>query len=74
VRPEALSNRQDLPQFYRVNGAIYLADIPFLIQNESFFSPRTFAYRMPALDSIDIDTLLDFKLADLILTEKSGKE
>lgn len=74
LRPEALSNRQDLPHYYRLNGAVYLADIPFLLKNGSFFSPRTFAYRMPAPDSVDIDTLLDFKLADLILTEQSGKE
>lgn len=74
LRPEALSNRQGLPQYYRLNGAIYLAEITFLMENGSFFSPRTFAYLMPASSSIDIDTHLDFKLADLILAEESGKD
>lgn len=73
LRPEALSNRQALPVYYRLNGAIYLAEITFLMENESFFGPRTFAYRMPAGTSIDIDTRLDFKLADLILAENQER-
>lgn len=75
LRPEVLgTNRQELPEFYRLNGSIYLADIHFLRENGSFYGNRTFAYVMPTQDSVDIDTLLDFKLAELLLTQKTAGE
>lgn len=61
------NNRQGLPQYYQLNGAIYLADINFLRKNGNFYGPKTFAYVMPPERSIDIDTLLDFKLAECVL-------
>lgn len=72
LRPEALnSNRQDLPPYYRLNGAIYLADIEFLKRSRSFYGPETFACVMPAERSVDIDNLLDFHLAEAILAGSS---
>lgn len=72
LRPEVLgANRQELPEFYRLNGAIYLADIHLLKETDSFYGDRTFAHVMEAQNSVDIDTLLDFKLAELLLTEKN---
>ena len=71
LRPELNNtNRQELPSFYRLNGAIYLAQASFLQQTRSFIAAGTYGYQMPPEASIDIDTLLDFRLAELLLTER----
>lgn len=66
------TNRQALPDFYRLNGAIYLADIPFIESTCSFIAEGTFAYPMAIEKSIDIDSLLDFKLAGCLLEERQS--
>jgi N-acylneuraminate cytidylyltransferase/CMP-N,N'-diacetyllegionaminic acid synthase len=67
IRPEAINkNRQGLPIFYRLNGAIYLAYCDYLKQEKTFFGDKTFAYIMPKERSIDIDEEIDFILAELL--------
>ncbi|HEC1794931.1 TPA: acylneuraminate cytidylyltransferase family protein [Campylobacter lari] len=58
---------QDLEKYYRLNGAIYIAKIKEFIEHKGFFMPNSFAYKMEPVCSIDIDTELDFKLAEIIL-------
>ncbi|HBE76235.1 MAG TPA: CMP-N-acetlyneuraminic acid synthetase, partial [Firmicutes bacterium] len=60
-------NRQDLRKYYRLNGAIYLAEINYLKDCYGFFGPRTFAYIMPQERSVDIDSELDLKFAGFLL-------
>lgn len=72
LRPEIrTTNRQALPQYYRLNGAIYIAYTSFLAEIGSFIGVGTFAYLMPTERSIDIDTLLDFKIAELLLADRN---
>lgn len=72
LRPEILNKcRQDLPVFYQLNGAIYLADTDYLHECNGFFGPDTFAYKMPESRSVDIDSDLDFKLAGLLMEEQN---
>jgi N-acylneuraminate cytidylyltransferase/CMP-N,N'-diacetyllegionaminic acid synthase len=66
-------NRQELPVFYRLNGAIYLACCNYVKEQKSFFGEKTFAYIMPRERSIDIDNEIDFKLAE-ILTRSEYKK
>jgi len=48
IRKEIMNkNRQELPIFYRLNGAIYLAYWNYLKEQENFFGKETFAYIMP---------------------------
>lgn len=57
--------RQDLPSAYRINGAVYAADVAWLRAGRSFFrAGETVAYEMPAERSVDIDTLEDFRAAE----------
>lgn len=67
---KAIKNRQELPTFYRLNGAIYLSEIDYLKANNGFWGEQTYAYIMPKERSVDIDSLLDFKLAELLLKER----
>jgi N-acylneuraminate cytidylyltransferase/CMP-N,N'-diacetyllegionaminic acid synthase len=66
-------NRQELKKHYRYNGAIYIADVSYLLQNNGFLGEETYAYIMKSDVSIDIDNLLDFKFAELLLKEKNAR-
>ncbi len=59
--------RQDLPELYALNGAIYVARTAWLRETRSFLSDDTVAYVMPTERSVDIDTLFDFQLAECLL-------
>jgi CMP-N-acetylneuraminic acid synthetase len=63
---KACKSRQELPIYYRLNGAIYLAEIGYLERNKNFLGKYTYAYIMPHHRSIDIDTIIDFELAQLL--------
>ncbi|MBA6353600.1 cytidylyltransferase domain-containing protein [Colwellia sp. BRX9-1] len=64
---------QELPDYYRLNGAIYLVRVKCLIEeNSMFLSKNIYAYRMSSIDSVDIDTEIDFKFAELIIKEKNN--
>ena len=68
--PESgFGRRQDLPSAYAVNGAIYLVKREVLIESRTFYTERTYAYIMPPERSLDIDTLWDFRLAELVLKD-----
>ena len=68
IRQEIINkNRQELPVFYRLNGAIYLAYCNYVKQCRSFIGKDTFAYIMPRERSIDIDGKIDFKLAEILI-------
>ena len=72
LRPEIFNKRrQNLPVFYQLNGAIYLADTNYLHECNGFLGRDTFAYKMPQSRSVDIDSSMDFKLAQLLLDEEN---
>ncbi len=66
AKQAANKNRQALPEYFQLNGAVYLGFSECVLKNNSFFGPRTFAYLMPRERSIDIDDMIDFKLAELL--------
>ena len=63
------SNRQYLPTTYIPNGALFIAETDFFKVEKTFYSDNTFAYIMAPKRSIDIDSDLDFKLAELLLSQ-----
>ncbi|UCB46316.1 MAG: acylneuraminate cytidylyltransferase family protein, partial [Spirochaetota bacterium] len=47
LREDAVNrNRQELPKYYRLNGAVYLGYSDYIVENRGFFGHRTFAYIM----------------------------
>ncbi len=71
LRQEALDTpRQALPRYYQLNGALYLGNSHWVRQNRSFYGAESFAYIMPRERSIDIDTLMDFHLAEFFLAKR----
>ena len=61
--------RQDFKKEYRLNGAIYIASIEYYKKHKTFYEEDSFAYVMPKEMSIDIDSLMDFNIAELYLTK-----
>lgn len=59
--------RQALPTYYRYNGAIYLVTNKELQNKEHMLEKGCYAYIMPQIRSIDIDTALDFLIAETIM-------
>ena len=68
IRPEVKesSGRQCLPTYYRINGAIYLTKINEEL-GTNLYSESGYAYVMDQAKSIDIDTELDFKMAEFLI-------
>lgn len=62
--------RQALPAAWAANGAVYVADAVWLRQERTFWRQGvTLGYPMPRERSVDIDNLLDFRLAELLITD-----
>lgn len=55
-----VTKRQDLPTVYKLNGAVYMAEIEWLKVSKSFLTESTGSYIMPKCRSHDIDTEEDF--------------
>lgn len=71
IKPEIMNiNRQDLPEFFRLNGAIFLSYCNHLKKQKTFFGKKTYSYIMSKEKSVDIDSKFDFKLAEFILKNK----
>lgn len=72
ISKDILSKRsQDLPQFYRLNGSIYIyKTLKLLEENKMFYTGDVFAYTTKQENSIDIDTVLDFKIAEAIIKDR----
>lgn len=61
--------RQDLPRAWSLNGAVYVADCKWFLENRTFLSPATVGYPMPAERSLDIDSLEDIRRLQRIAGE-----
>jgi CMP-N,N'-diacetyllegionaminic acid synthase len=63
---------QELKNYFRLNGAIYICKTERLLDEKSFFiSNNIFAYKMERKYSIDIDEQIDFDLAELYIKREN---
>lgn len=65
------SRRQDLEPCYIRNGAIYAMTRDTIVEKFSRHGDGSRPYIMDDESSINIDTMLDFKLAEILIDEKS---
>jgi CMP-N,N'-diacetyllegionaminic acid synthase len=70
---DTFSNRQQLPDVYRPNGAIYVFGAQWYRTNQELATASVAAYVMPEEDSIDIDGIDDFEQCARII-ERRGHE
>lgn len=69
MRADSNKQRQKLETYYRINGAIYMAAVKAFLKNTNLYREDCYAYKMPTERSIDIDTELDFKIAETIINQ-----
>lgn len=60
---------QDLPASYEINGALYVVRIPWFLESGTLFDNDTLSLVMPRSRSANIDTALDFAVAEAWLRE-----
>lgn len=63
----ALTRRQDAPTVYDMTTVAYVASPDFVMAHNSTFEGRVRAVHVPIERAIDIDTLLDFQMAEFFL-------
>lgn len=64
------SPRQRLPKCYKINGAVYVFETEYLLEQHKIVSLNFVPYFMNEKRSIDIDSELDFKIAECIMKEE----
>lgn len=67
---DKIIRRQDAPKVYRLNGAVYVTHRDIIMKDNRVLGSDTRAYIMPLERSVDIDTELDFKFAELLMKER----
>ena len=63
---DVASNRQELPQSYALNGAVYVLEVATLLASRKILDEQTLGYVMPAERSYDIDTETDFLICEFL--------
>lgn len=70
IPKENMMQRQHYGKFYRPNGAIYIINTARFAEETYFYQKGSYAYIMKAEDSLDIDTELDFKIAEMLMQQR----
>jgi CMP-N-acetylneuraminic acid synthetase len=63
----AITHRQDAPVVYDMATVCYVMNSQFVMTHDSIFEGRVKAVHVPTERAIDIDTLLDFHIAESML-------
>lgn len=67
-----IANRQAAPPVYDMATVAYVADPDFILAADSLFAGRVRAVVVPPERAIDIDTDLDFRIAELMLADRAS--
>ncbi|MBR2364833.1 MAG: acylneuraminate cytidylyltransferase family protein [Lentisphaeria bacterium] len=67
---EWVPNRQAYPPAYDITTAVYVSGADYIMEQDSYLKGRVQAIVIPEDHGIDIDTLLDFQQAELLLAER----
>ena len=62
--------RQNFKQYYRINGALYIANVKQFLENNDLYEKNCYAYIMDKKRSVDIDTIDDFEYAEYLMEKK----
>ena len=69
-KPNTFIRRQDAPDVYILNGAIYVINIKSLLKNPLHQFEKVLKYEMDKISSTDIDTPLDWEWAEFLIDRK----
>jgi len=69
----AIARRQDAPEVYDMATVCYVTNPAFILAHNAIFEGRVKAVHVPIERAIDIDTLLDFQIAESLLKIRERK-
>ena len=69
-----VTRRQDSPFVYDIATVAYVVKPGFVLNQQSLFEGKVKAVHIPKERAIDIDTLFDFKIAEILLSESKKDE
>jgi len=74
IAPQSVfTRRQDVPKVYDMTTVAYVARPQFVLTHNATFEGRVKAVHVPIERAIDIDTLMDFQMAEWLFNQKRGK-
>lgn len=68
--PKSKPRSQDLPNIVKLNHAISIAPRDLIIREKNIFGPSPFLMSLSDMEAFDIDTELDFKIAECLATKE----
>jgi len=75
TRPAGVIRSQDYPPAYAVNGALYLTKVASLVEQRTFFPMKCRSVLCPErVENIDIDTLFDWRVAEMLIVDWMAKK
>ncbi len=69
-----LTRRQDVPSVYDMSTVAYVVRTEFVMKHQSIFDGIVRAVNVPRERSIDIDTLMDFRMAEFYLSQRRNED
>ena len=69
----AIEQRQDAPIVYDMTTVCYVVNSDFIMSHDSIFEGRVRAVHVPIERAVDIDSLLDFQIAEVLLSNREEK-
>lgn len=74
IQLDKVGRRQDMPVYYRINGAVYMLKTCILDRISDLYGKGSYAYIMPGERAVDIDSIMDFRIAEMIMEEDRRNE
>ena len=71
--PIPVVRRQDAPACYDMNASIYVWRREIIMNSPSIFNHDTLLHVMPEERSIDIDSMLDFQIVEMLMSKGSNE-
>jgi CMP-N-acetylneuraminic acid synthetase len=65
-----ITRRQDAPRTFDITTLAYVFSPNYVMSQESMFSGRVFGVEIPSERSIDIDSIIDFKVAEFLFSQQ----
>lgn len=72
-KPTSIDRRQDCPDVYAYNGAIYVINVKSVLKNPLYKFEKIKKYIMDDISSIDLDTPLDWEWTEFLINKKIVK-
>ncbi len=70
---DQITRRQDAPKVYDMTTVAYVVNANFIKNSNGIFKGKVKSVTIPRERAIDIDDLMDFKIAELLMKEKRDK-